>query len=277
MQAQQQPSQTELPEWQRHLRERLLTGKGHAFDALLSEIPAEEALTAIRDILLPETQTHEKTLVFRNNIGLLAIFPLIAFLTAWRVGDVVNLNPLDPRILVPLGILGAIFGALSFKARRLLRLWARCYLLLPELLPRVQTGNALSALIDFVGWFGTFGDTVPVHASTPMGFGTIGAIDAASRVSDAHTNLKRTARQKMTQLLGRLSVEEAKALTENNRLVLLKLAQKAEDEVDMGIAALLVLGTMGEARVRPVAQKLTKSFLPRVREAAKECLGQLKG
>lgn len=276
MQQQAQREQVaELPEWQARLRERLLTGKGHATDSLLSEIPAEEALTAIRDILLPETMSQEKTLILRKSVGILMLFPLVAFLIALRVGSIVNLSPLDLRILLPLGILGALFGFLSFKARRLLRLWTRCYLLLPELLPRVQTGDSLSALIDFVGWFGTFGDTAPLHSGTSVGFGTLGAIEASSRVADAHTNLKRMAQKKMTQLLGRLSVEDAKALISNNRLVLLKLAQKAEDDVDMGVAALLTLGAMNEARSRPIAQKLTGSFLPRVREAAKECLKSL--
>ena len=81
-----------------------------------------------------------------------------------------------------------------------------------------------------------------------------------------------TTKKTLIRLLNRLTIDEARALTENNRLALLNLAQKAEDEVDMGVAALLVLGTMGEPRVRPVAQRLTTSFLPRVREAAKECL-----
>ena len=200
--------------------------------------------------------------------------PLTVFFFVLRVGRAINLNPLDLRILVPLGILGVIFGILSFKARRLLRLWTRCYWLLPELLPRVQTGDSLSALIDFVGWFGTFGDTAPQHSGTFMRFGALKTIESSLLMTDAHNNLKRMAQKKMVQLLGRLSVEDAKALTENNRQVLLKRAQKAEDDVDMGVAALLTLGAMNESRARPIAQKLMESFLPRVREAAKECLAQ---
>jgi hypothetical protein len=275
MQAQQQP-QTEHPEWQSRLRERLLTGKGHGADSLLSEIPAEDALTAIRDILLPEAQRQGKALAVRNVLGFLMLWPVLALMFAWRLQGDLPIDLTSPKVLAllvgPLLLLMVLWLVYHLKSHRLALLWGKIYLLLPELLGRVQTGAALSALIDFVGWFQTFGDTAPVHAGTPSGYGTLGAIEAASRVADAHTNLRRTARHKMTQLLGRLSAEEARALTENNRLVLLKLAQKAEDEVDMGIAALLALGTMGEARVRPVAQKLTASFLPRVREAAKECL-----
>lgn len=267
MQAQQQQPQTELPEWQRHLRERLLTGKGHVADALLSEIPAEDALIALRDILLPEALKQGKSLAIRNTLGLLMMLPLVASLFAWRLRNAIPLDFNDPKVYLSLGLPLAFLVTLwlffDLKSHKLTQLWVKVYRVLPELIPRVQSSDGLSALIDFFGWFQTFGANPPVHA---------GMSSNTTEVTETHQKLKQATQRSMIRLLGRLSADEARALTANNRLVLLKLAQKAEDEVDMGIAALLALGTMGEVRVRPVAQKLTTSFLPRVREAAKECL-----
>ncbi len=48
MQQQAQREQAyELPEWQVRLRERLLTKNGEGAEAILSELSAEEALTAL--------------------------------------------------------------------------------------------------------------------------------------------------------------------------------------------------------------------------------------
>ena len=65
------------------LRERLLTKNGEGAEAILSELPAEEALIALRDTLLPEAQRQGAALKQRNL--LLLIF--ILYLLAWEITD----------------------------------------------------------------------------------------------------------------------------------------------------------------------------------------------
>lgn len=231
----------ELPEWQVRLRERLLTKNGEGAEAILNELSAEEALTALRDTLLPEAQRQGAALKQRNL--LLLIF--ILYLLAWEITDDYVKIPIF-SVLISLLILSVLYMLWRLRAQRSLQLWSNSYRLVPSLVVQATTVEALSPLLDLFGWW-----------STQEG-------EMSRGQKEAQIALKR--------LLVRVTPHEACSLTENNRLVLLRLAQNAETEVDLGIGALLTLGAMNEARVRPIAQKLTGSFLPRVREAAKECL-----
>ncbi|WP_309721744.1 hypothetical protein [Armatimonas sp.] len=148
------------------------------------------------------------------------------------------------------------------KSKRLGRLWGCVYPMLSARISLSLGSEATSALLDIFGWFGGFAQIPPQY-------------QGLSSTNDQHIDLILRAKKTLSRLLNRLTTEEARALTENNRQVLLRLAQNAEMEVDLGIGALLTLGVMQEARARPVAQKLIKSFLPRVREAARECFKSL--
>lgn len=263
MQAQRE--QSELPEWQVRLRERLLTKNGEGAEAILSELSTEEALTCLRDTLLPEVQSQGSALAVRNITLLVLVF---SAMTARFVRSF--LKDFYPHLLTPtlyivmavlIGVLFVLWLFAIVRSKRLARLWASAYPLFTTRLISPLGSEAASALIDIFGWFGGFALTPPLSTAN----------------QESHNTLILTTKKTLIRLLNRLAPEEALGLTENNRVVLRRLAQNAEDEVDMGIAALLTLGTMGEGRVRPVAQKLTTSFLPRVREAAKECLGQLPG
>ena len=79
----------------------------------------------------------------------------------------------------------------------------------------------------------------------------------------------------IARLLPRLSADEATLLPDDVRQFLLTaIADQRHD--DLTVAALLILGSAKEEAVRPLAESLRSSLVERVREAALDCLSDLR-